>query len=65
MQSLETRFRSIVRSHWQTPEKNNFQHSVRGGYYTTLSYDVTHDVLVLFTFAKAEVIWFDTLGSQA
>jgi len=24
---------------------------VHGGYYTTLSYDVIHDVFVLFTFA--------------
>jgi len=29
---------------------------VRGG--TALSYDVIRDVLVLFTFAKVEVIWF-------
>ena len=27
-----------------------FQRSVRGGYYTALSYDVIHDVFVLFTF---------------
>jgi len=38
-------------------------YSVRGSYYTTLSYDVIHDVFVLFTFAKVEVIWFDTLVS--
>jgi len=29
----------------------NFQLSVCGGYYTTLSYDIIHDVFVLFTFA--------------
>ena len=33
---------------------------VSGGYYTDLSYDVVHDVFVVFTFTKAEVIWFDT-----
>jgi len=46
-------------------KKFNFQRSVRGGYYTTLSYEVINDVLVLFTFAnaKTEVTWFDTLIS--
>jgi len=34
---------------------------VRGSYYTTLGYDVIYDVFVLFTFAKVEVFWFDTL----
>jgi len=29
----------------------NFQLSVCGGYYTTLSYDIINDVFVLFTFA--------------
>ena len=29
----------------------NFQGLVCDGYYTTLSYDVIHDVFVLFTFA--------------
>jgi len=29
----------------------NFQCSVSGSYYTALSYDVIHDVFVLFTFA--------------
>ena len=33
---------------------------VSGGYYTDLSCDVVHDVFVVFTFTKAEVIWFDT-----
>jgi len=31
--------------------KKNFPRSVRGGYYTTLSYDVIHGVFVLFTSA--------------
>jgi len=44
--------------------KKNYQHSVCGGCYTTLSYDVIYDVFVLFTFAKIEVIWFDTLVSD-
>jgi len=43
-------------------KKFNFQRSVRAGYYTTLSYEVINDVLVLFTFAN-EVTWFDTLIS--
>ena len=38
--------------------------SVRGGCYTALSYDVIHDVFVVFTFAKVEVISFDTLVSD-
>jgi len=40
-----------------------FQRSVCGSYYTALSFDVIHDIFVLFTSAKAkvEVIWFDTL----
>jgi len=42
-------------------QKKNFQHSVHGGYYTTLSYDIVNDSFVLFTFAKIEEIWFDTL----
>ena len=32
-------------------QKKIFQHLVCGGYYTALSYDVIHDVFVLFTFA--------------
>ena len=39
----------------------NFQHSVRGGYYAAPNYDVIHDVSVLFTSAKVEVILFDTM----
>jgi len=40
-----------------------FQRSVCGSYYTALSFDIIHDIFVLFTCAKAkvEVIWFDTL----
>ena len=46
-------------------EKNiKSQRSVCGRYYTALSYDVIHDVFVLFTFAKVEVIWFDTWVSD-
>ena len=40
-----------------------FLRSVRGGYYTALSYDVVHDVFVLFTSVQVEVIWFDSLVS--
>ena len=42
-----------------------FVPSVRGGYYTTLSYHIIHEVFVVFIFAKAkvEVIWFDGLVS--
>jgi len=40
-------------------KKFNFQRSVSGSYYTGLRYDVIHDVFVLFTTAKVEVIWFD------
>ena len=60
---LEPRFRPIIPSHQQR-QKKNYQHSVCGGCYTTLSYDVIYDVFVLFTFAKIEVIWFDTLVSD-
>ena len=46
--------RSLARrvpSHWQTQGKktNNFQCSLLGGYYTAISYDVIHDVFVLFS----------------
>ena len=41
-----------------------YQRSIGGGYYTTLSYIVIHDVFVLFTFAKVDVIWFDSLVSK-
>ena len=37
---------------------------VHGSYYTAPSYDVIHDVFVLFTFAIVEVIWFDTSVSD-
>jgi len=40
----------------------DFQCSVRGGYYTAVSYNVIHDLFVLFTFAKVEGIWFDPFG---
>jgi len=44
---LKPRFRPIVPSHWQTQKFFlNFQHSVRSSYYTTLSYDVIHDIFV-------------------
>ena len=37
----------------------NFQRSVRGGYYTALSYDVIYDVFVLFTFASwTDLVWY-------
>jgi len=49
---LKPHFRPIVPSHWQMQKKiKNFQHSIHGGYYTTISYDVIHDEFVLFTFA--------------
>jgi len=39
----------IAPCHWQTQKKIlKFQHSVRGGYYTTLGYEVVRDVFVLF-----------------
>ena len=38
-------------------KKFNFQRSVRDSYYTVLSYDVIHDVFVLFTF-KRKLKWF-------
>jgi len=41
-----------------------FVFSVHGGYYTALSYDVSHDVFVSFTFANIEMVWFDTLISD-
>ena len=37
---------------------------MRGGYNTALSYDVIHDVFVLFTFAKVDVILFDAFVSD-
>jgi len=43
---------------------NTVQRSVRGGYYTALSYDVIHDVFVLCIFTKFEVIWFNTQGDS-
>jgi len=42
----------------------NFQHLVRGSYYTGLSYHIIYDIFVLFTFAKVQVILFDTFGSD-
>jgi len=60
-------FRPIIPSHWQMQKKKqNFQRSVCGSYFTSISYDVIHDVFVLFTFAyaKAELIWFDILVSD-
>ena len=53
MQNIfKPRIRPIVPSHWQTQNFFlNSQCSVRSGYYTALSYDVIHDVFVLFTFA--------------
>ena len=36
--------------------------SVSGSHYTALSYDVVHDVFVLFT--SVQVIWFDSLVSD-
>ena len=44
--------------------QNDFQHSVGGSYYTALSYDVIHDVFVLFTFAKVAVILLDIFVSD-
>jgi len=40
--------------------------SVCGGYYTALSNDFSHDVLVLFTFAEveAEVVWFNNFSQS-
>jgi len=57
---------NIATNHWQTQKKNNFLHSVHGGYHTTLGYSVIHAVFVLFTFAyaKVEVIRFHTLVSD-
>ena len=58
-QSLKPHFRLAVPPHWQT--QKNYQissdfidwllisHVGLHGYYTTLSYDVIHDVFVLFT----------------
>jgi len=42
-------------SHLTGKRRKKIQRSVRGGYYTALSYDVIHDVIVLFTFASAKV----------
>ena len=52
----------MVPSHCQSRKK--FQHLVRGSYYAAPSYYVIHDVFVLFTPAKDEVIWFITLVSD-
>jgi len=38
-----------------------FRHLGRGDYFTAVSCGIVHDVFVLFTFAKGEVIWFNTL----
>ena len=35
-----------------------FLFSVRGGYYTALSYDDIHDICFVYI---CEVVWFDTL----
>jgi len=57
-------------SHLTGERRKNFKNyrSVRVGYYTTLRYDVIHDILVLFSLhllnATVEVIWFD-ISSQA
>ena len=62
---LKPRFRPIILSYWQMQKKaENFLRLVRGGYYTALSFDIIHDVFVLFTFVKVGVIWFDTLVSN-
>jgi len=37
-------------------KNDNFQHSVCGSYYAALICDIIHDIFVLFTFAKVEVI---------
>jgi len=55
---------NIATNHWQTQKKNNFLHSVHGGYHTTLGYNVIHDVFVLFTFAYAKLC-FQTFISAA
>jgi len=34
-----------------TEKITNFQHSVRGGYYIAVSYDIVRGVFVLFTLA--------------
>ena len=58
----------IVPSHWQTQKFHTpafiSVFTVRGGYYTAKSYDVIHDVFVVFTSAKAEVISFDNIVSD-
>ena len=64
---LKPCFRPIIPSHWQTQKFHMlafiFCVFFHGSYYTTLSFDIIRDVFVLFTFAKVEVIWFDTLVS--
>ena len=41
-----------------------FVFSVDSGYHTALSFSVSSQCIILFTVAKAEVIWFDTLFSD-
>jgi len=43
-------------SHLTGKHRKIFFH--HGSYYTTLSYDVIHDVFVLFTFVQVELICF-------
>ena len=45
-------------------KKLDRQCSVCASYNTAISYDVIHDVFVLFTSAKVEEILFDTLVSD-
>jgi len=60
LKCLKPRSRQIVPSHWRTQKKILKTRSVRVGYYTTLRYDVIHDILVLFSLhllnATVEVI---------
>jgi len=58
-----------IPSHWQTQKFHMsafifvfFPVSI--SYCTTPCYNVIRDLFVLLTFAKAEVIWFDTLVSD-
>jgi len=59
-QHRKPRFKSIVA--YLTGKQSVWL--VRGGYYTDLSYDVIHDVFVLFRFAKVEVTWFGAFASD-
>jgi len=47
-------------------QPKNFQRSVRGSYYTAISYDVIHDVICVLHLLKrkSSVILFDTLVSE-